>query len=202
MRKLMSIEYIFMLLLSMLFLCGCQEGIGEDLVVQNPNSGEFGEIGKDIAKQYDYLFEVDHFSENWFVSKLDTCQADSLIDHLNAAFAMLDQHYSAEQNLGTSIFYIAQLEQKNRLSIRSGLLTVDSLVSPEGYSTDAMYAGKVLRMLDFEDVTNFSRVRSHLSEYVTDADLQINGPFWIEFAATADSSLVEFGKVVIWQPIK
>jgi len=198
----MSVEYICVLLYSVLFLYACQEGIGEDLVVQNPNSGEFGEIGKDITKQYDYLFEVDHCSENWFVSKLDTCHLDSLMDHLNASFGMLDQHYPAEQNLGTSIFYIAQLDHNNMLSIRSGLLSADSLVSPEGYSTDAMYDGKVLCMHDFEDITNFTGVRSHLNEYVTDADLQINGPFWIEFINSGDSSLVESGKVVICQPIK
>jgi len=198
----MSSEYMCVLLLSILVLYACHDGVGEDLVVQNPNSGEFGEIGKNIAKQYDYLFEVDRFSEKWFVSKLDTCHADSLKDHLRSSFFLLDQHYSAEQNIGTSISYIVQLHQKNLFSIRSGMLFIDSLISPEGYSTNAMYDGKVLRMHDFEDVTNFSSVRSHLNEYLTDADLQINGPFWIEFPNVTDSSLVEFGDVLIWQPIK
>ena len=65
-----------------------------------------------------------------------------------------------------------------------------------------MYEGHVLQMLEFEDYADVARVRGQLDEYVQDADLQMNGSFWIEFSIGQDTCCQELEVRSICQPIQ
>jgi len=191
----------FISLFSLLILCSCEE-TNSDNLVQNPNSGEFGEVGKEVVKEYDYSFDLIQTPGKWFISKLDTCHQDSLREELIGSYEYLHRQIPIKEDSLQRLAYLIRLVPGNLFSLRSGVCVDDSLVSPDGYETARMYEGHVLQMLEFEDYADVARVRGQLDEYVQDADLQMNGSFWIEFSIGQDTCCQELEVRSICQPIQ
>ncbi len=191
----------FISLFSLLILCSCEE-TNSDNLVQNPNSGEFGEVGKEVVKEYDYSFDLIQAPGKWFISKLDTCHQDSLREKLMESYEYLHRQIPIKEDSLQRLAYLIRLVPGNLFSLRSGVCVDDSLVSPDGYETARMYEGHALQMLEFEDYADIARVRGQLDEYVQDADLQMNGSFWIEFSIGQDTCCQELEVRSICQPIQ
>ena len=191
----------FISLFSLLILCSCEE-TNSDNLMQNPNSGEFGEVGKEVVKEYDYSFDLIQTPGKWFISKLDTCHQDSLREKLIESYEYLNRKIPIKEDSLQRLAYLIRLVPGNMFSLRSGVCVDDSLVSPDGYETARMYEGHVLQMLEFEDYADVARVRGQLDEYVQDADLQMNGSFWIEFSIGQDTCCQELEVRSICQPIQ
>jgi len=183
--------------------CQSSESV-EDSVMQNPNSGEFGEAGADVKKSYDYKIELSTMEPTWFVSTAGRCHLDSLTLNfgkiLDPTFMFVME--SGQQPYGMPISQIRAEDNSDTVTFEVGLLIKDSILVPEGSTIYPMYTGYVLKLYYYGAYENIGKSSIVLEEYILDSDLIVNGEKWEEYKSDPATTEPDSVLTIVYQPIQ
>ncbi len=195
---------VLMGLIAVGIMAGCSSGETEDSTLENPDGGEFGEAGAELEKTYAYQFEESTVEPAWFIYASNKCVDQSISDEFGKTFGGVFGYLGQNQvePLGMPVARISPVEGTDSVCYEAGALVADSVGAPDGYVTEPMYSGKVVKVYHYGPYDNLVKVQPVLQEYLADNELKVNGEPWDEYVS--DPALVKPDSIltVIYQPIK